>query len=202
MVKKDILLIVPFIIFSFNVFSQDRWGVYYDYGADEDSKYKYKYFFHFDYLEDSNSHKIEIKESNDLFVRINGFVSENLVDKYPLPLVANIYLTNLNTDSTIVLISDINNKFSITVKEGEYDLILSTMNHDKFQLKLELKKGQVINLDIKLGLAPSLHDYLIYSKDKLDEFEIKNIMKCVKENKYKFHRKCRKKNRYFIMIRL
>jgi len=111
----------------------------------------------------------------------------------------NVKFENVENDSTITLTPDLYGKTKTKLVKGKFRLEVSSTNYDKFELTFEINEEQYIELKIKLGLAPELTVYQIDSKIKLTEYEILEIMKCVKKNQLDFYESCSEKNKYLIM---
>ena len=162
--------------------------------VDNSKTYAYEYWFHFENLNDTNSYQL-IKTSNRQSSTFELY--DNLGDTL---VFANIRLENIETDSVINLISDLNGKASFPLEKGKYQIGVSAINYDYFNIEFEIE--QSIDLKFFLGRAPDLDVFQINSVMKLDESKILEIIDCVKQNRTDFYDACSEDEVYMILMHL
>lgn len=188
---KQTILILS-ILFSVQCFGQ-KWHLN---SVDEGKDYPYEYWFQFEDLDDTSSYKLTSK-----FGLQNSHIGifDNQGNAIPL---ANIYIHNVDTGSERNLTSDFDGQAEVPLKKGKYRIEISAVGYCKFNLEIEVKREQYIELQVFLGSGPELTIYQINSKSELTEDEIFEIMECVKRNGDQFYKDCSDEKKCIVMIQI
>lgn len=156
--------------------------------------YGHEYWFQLENIEDTSTYDLKKSlgdESSIIYLR----------DKNEAPIdLTSIQIRNLKTGMETSKFTDLEGKCQLLLEEGKYEIQVSVINYDPFELVVDLAKNKHINLTIKLGLAFEEIVYQIESKDELEELEIIKIMNCVKKSKDQFYEKCSHKEKYLISV--
>jgi hypothetical protein len=185
---KQIITIISILI-SVHSFGQ-KWHLN---EINKSKEFCYEYWFQFENLDDTCSYQLNKKSGN------HTSIFELFNNQGDTVILANIRIQDIEKDSLTNLVSDFNGTTNTKLEKGKYRIEVSAMNYDKFELAFEINEEQYIELKIKLGLAPELTVYQIDSKIKLTEYEILEIIKCVKKNQPDFYESCSEKSKYLIM---
>lgn len=183
---------ILFLLLFCNVYGQ-KWHLV---GIDKSAKFKYEYWFQFDNIDDTSSYNFE-KSVGHLKSTIH--LTDNKSD---IVLFATIRIKDIDHDTLLNIISDLDGLGTVKLRPGKYRLEILAVNYDKFSFDFTISEGEYFDLNIKLGLAPELTVYQINSNNELTEKEIETIINCVKENRQDYNKICSDKDRYKIMTHI
>ena len=163
---------------------------------DKSSKFKYEYWFQFENSDDSSTYSFKKFEGNSIStIQLTDNKGDTII-------FAPIKIKNLDNDSIVKILTDINGIGKLQLKPGKYTMLIPAVNYDTFSFDFSIIENEFFKLNVKLGLAPELEVYQINSKTQLIEIEILTIQKCVKENRQDFYKNCSDQKKFYISMHI
>ncbi|WP_417612642.1 hypothetical protein [Owenweeksia hongkongensis] len=165
-------------------------------------EFSYKYFFSLDFENDTNSFQTSSLPIDSTLSKISGTITTTR--NQPFDGIGVIKLINRFNSSIEYIDIRGNGKFEGLIEEGKYDFELSGGIYDRFLTEIEIKKGEELVLDIKLGRAAEDEVYEVHSKKEMSEREVLKIKNCEQENRLNFNiqLQCAEKDSYFIVVQI
>lgn len=164
--------------------------------VDNTEIYSHQYRLQFQNKGDTSSYQIK-KNTGDFLSIIN--ISDNYGDTVSF---ANLIIKNIENDSVIGFTADHYGNLKIKLKKGKYSILVKQANYKNFELEFKLESNQFIELNLNLSLAPDLTAYTVYSKNKIPDNKIDEIVDCIKKNRHNFNKTCSRKDEFFISMEI
>ncbi|NVK04933.1 MAG: carboxypeptidase regulatory-like domain-containing protein [Flavobacteriia bacterium] len=163
--------------------------------VDTNQDYPFEYWFWFQNEDDTSSYNL----TRDISQFSSISVIDNNGDSIPL---VQCTILNLYDESEIRLITDWDGHAVFDIPIGTYRMELAHQRYDDYSFVFEIKSGEQLNLQIKLGLGPELDGYQIDATHILSEEEILEIIGCVRRNRSDFYEQCSqgKKVKIYMLI--
>lgn len=164
--------------------------------VDKSSKFKYEYWFHFENEDDSSSYIFK-KNKGKSISKIQ--LTDNKGDSIDFAFIC---IKDFGNDTTYKILTDFDGLGQLKLMPGRYSMEILAVNYDKFSLDFSILENEFFDLNVKLGLASELEIYQINSKTVLNEGEILEVMKCVKENRKDYYKKCSDNKKFYVKMHI
>jgi len=156
--------------------------------------YKYEYKLHLDY-----AHELNQVLTDTGFYQSYTEIKLRLTTLYGEPLV--VSTVKLIGVDTAIGFTDEDGRIIMRTRPGKYHLVASSPGYKGFETWIELKPGNMLEFQLKLGRSKSLVIYDVYSKKALSERVLTEIKECLETN-HDPKISCNKKGEYYIMIEI
>ena len=162
---------------------------------DTTREYPFEYLYHFKNSDDTSSYQLIKKyDEGPSFFTLCDNAGDTLC-------FMSIVIKNIKTDSVLNITTDFDGQGTFQFSEGEYEIYTCSL-FDTFRITVNISHNEQIDLQIRLGRSHEVTIYKVHSRNELSEFEIKEIMNCVKQNRPNYWVDCDEQDKYYIMMQI
>jgi hypothetical protein len=139
--------------------------------------FKFDYAFNFERLKDSNVFTLKILPARDSIRKVRGIV----LGSDSQPILARVTVRDISGKERYHRMTNDIGEFIIPVEQGYFELFVTTLSHQSFTTKVELKFYEEAELEIHLAEFPVVGVYHIHSIRELTPEEISEIKNCMND---------------------
>ena len=160
--------------------------------------YKHIYKFQLDTPKDTSYVQIDTFAKSNSMITIEGQVVDN-----NMGTLANhtVLFMRLDTPSKTAVMTDYKGQFNIYLEKGMYDLVISGVGYETFNIPINITGQPFFSLKIVQARQQSWERYNIRSAKKMSRKEIYRVKQCVQQSPDR-PGNCGKKNQFFVTMEI